>query len=72
MEYGGKYLGGGRVDRLHQIAWCSCKFPDNASGERFRIGIADTASRAGCCDEQFNVLLRHAKATLTGKYDMMP
>jgi hypothetical protein len=48
------------------------QFPDNASGERFRIGIADTASRAGCCDEQFNVLLRHAKATLTGKYDMMP
>jgi hypothetical protein len=48
------------------------QFPDNASGERFRLASLIWLRGAGYCDEQFNVLLRHAKATLTGRYDIMP
>jgi integrase len=38
----------------------------------FRHGIADAFRAAGYLDEQFNVLLGHAKATTTGKYGILP
>ena len=38
----------------------------------FRHGIADAFRRAGYIDEQFGMLLGHVKATMTGRYGIMP
>ncbi|KAB0679513.1 DUF6538 domain-containing protein [Aureimonas leprariae] len=42
------------------------------SAYSFRHGAADALRRAGFLDEQFGFILGHTKATMTGRYGMLP
>jgi integrase len=48
------------------------KLDKSVNFHSFRHGIADAFRRAGYMDEQFNMLLGHAKATTTGRYGILP
>ena len=48
------------------------KLDKSVNFHSFRHGIADAFRSAGYLDEQFNMLLGHAKATTTGRYGILP
>ena len=48
------------------------KMDSRVNFHSFRHGIADAFRRAGFLDEQFAMLLGHAKASTTGRYGILP